>query len=306
VIRKPTIIVTSLGRTGTRFFSALFQHILPDCTSLHEPDVFPVVFPHQRAGAGYRTTLQRMGEKAQEVGIANLVFRKALGKWSLVELSDARVCGKLGHLEATERLLSQRRSFVASRKGLIYVESNLGYYGLIDVLNDVYEEHKVAYLVRDGREWVRSAMNWGELYSKGRIRSLIAHTWPTALEIDGDPYQFRWDSMSSFERLCWAWARLNGYALETIGLNPHAKVFRFEELFESEDRYEQLAGLVEFATTFPCGALDAMGPLDGWLDRRINASSAGFPAWEAWSAEQKRQFGAICGELMGKLGYEFG
>ena len=39
VIEKPTILITSLGRTGTDFFAKLFAHVLPNCTSLHEPDI---------------------------------------------------------------------------------------------------------------------------------------------------------------------------------------------------------------------------------------------------------------------------
>ena len=43
MIKKPTVIITSLGRTGTQFFSTFFGQVLPDCTSLHEPDIWNIV-----------------------------------------------------------------------------------------------------------------------------------------------------------------------------------------------------------------------------------------------------------------------
>ena len=43
MIEKPTIIITSIGRTGTKFFGDLFREIIPDSTSLHEPDFLKVI-----------------------------------------------------------------------------------------------------------------------------------------------------------------------------------------------------------------------------------------------------------------------
>jgi len=300
MIKKPSIIITSLGRTGTKFFYTLFREIIPDGTSLHEPDVFNIV-QYRETGERIRQILKQI----REAGVYNMIIRKALGKWSLIKLSDARVRGELGYTEAVQQVLSQREKFVHSRSGHVYIESSAAYYGLIDVLKDVYEHHRVAYIIRDGRDWVQSWMNWGEMYSKGKIRSLVAHTWPTASEIEGDPYGAKWKAMSRFEKVCWAWARLNEYALRTIQENPNARIFRFEDIFKSENRYQHLEELVQFVTAFPDAGQIVTAPLDGWLDRQIHKSSPRFPSWEKWSAEQKQQFRAICGPLMEKLGYEF-
>jgi hypothetical protein len=296
VIRKPTIIVTSLGRTGTKFFSSLFKDIVPSATPLHEPDVLHFF----AKGYGFGRVLPQI----QRSGIANLVIRKALGRWSLMELSDARVRGEIEYSVTVQRVLRQRSEFVDSQTGVVYIESNAGYYGLVDVLKDVYEHHRTAYIIRNGRDWVQSEMNWGQMYGKGRIRSLFAHTWPTASEIEGDPYGPDWESMSRFERICWAWVRLNEYALETIRENPHARVFRFEDIFESQDRTTHLEEMVRFVTALPRVEPVAMDSLDGWLDRRIHRSDARFPAWKEWTIEHKRQFQRICGPLLEDLGYE--
>lgn len=304
MIKKPTVIITSLGRTGTKFFYELFKEVIPNGTSLHEPDVFNIV---QYRGKG--ELARQILKQIREAGVHNMIVRKGLGKWSLIKLSDARVRGELGYANAVQQVLSQRRKFVHSQSGDVYVESNVAYYGLIDVLKDVYEHHRAAYIIRDGHEWVQSWMNWGGMhggiYGKGRIVSIFAHNWPTALEIGNDPYKLKWDSMSRFEKLCWAWVRLNEYALGTIQENPNAMVFRFEDIFQSKDRYQHLANLVQFVTTFPHIDPIATDSLEGWLDRQVHKSVARFPSWEEWSAEHKQQFKTICGPLMEKLGYEF-
>jgi hypothetical protein len=210
-----------------------------------------------------------------------------------------------------QQVLSQRRGFVHSRSGTVFIESSLAYYGLIDVLKGVYEHHRVVYIIRDGHDWVQSWLNWGEMhgisggmYGKGRIGKIFGHNWPKASEIAADPCQQEWVSMSEFEKLCWAWFKLNAYAFDTVQENPNARVFRFEDIFQSKDRYQHLADLVQFVTTFPDIGSVSAGPLEGWLDSQVYKSAGRFPPKEKWSTEQKRQFRTMCGPLMEKLGYD--
>jgi hypothetical protein len=300
MITKPTIIITSLGRTGTKFFQLLFQGLVRDGTSLHEPDYLN--FGQYRE---LNKRIRRVIEQVQESGVSNLMIKKALGKWSLIELSDARMRGRLGYAEAVRRALDQRREFVRSRPGSVYIESSSAYYGLIDVLTEIYERHRVVYIIRDGRDWVRSKMNFGKMYKKGRIRGTVSYTWPTALEIGSDPYQSQWEAMSRFERICWAWAKLNGYALKTVSRNPGARVFRFEDIFNAQGNDQHLAELIRYAVALPGVEAVAGFALDGWLDRQVHTSDGPFPSWEQWSTGQKQRFRTICGPLMAELGYKF-
>jgi hypothetical protein len=296
MVKKPAIIITSLGRTGTRFFAAFFGEIIPDSTSLHEPDTFHL---------GGIQVMKRLLGQIKEAGVYNMIIRKGLGQWSMPSVSHARVRGELGYAQAVQQVLSQRKKFVESRKGTVYIESSLASYGLIDVLKDVYQQHRVVYIIRDGRDFVRSRINRAPMYNRKKIFSLFAHRWPRASDFEDDPYCSEWATMSRFKRLCWAWAKLNEYALSTIDKNPDARLFRFEDIFKSEDRYQHLEDMVQFVTTFPDAKPFAVGSLDGWLDRRINPSAGLFPAWEEWSPEHKQQFETICGPLMKKSGYEF-
>ena len=98
MIDKPSIVITSLGRTGTKFFQELFADIIPDATSLHEPDYLNFGQYH-----GISERFRQLVRQMQESGFSNLIIRKALGKWSLITISDARLRGTLGYSEAVEQ-----------------------------------------------------------------------------------------------------------------------------------------------------------------------------------------------------------
>jgi len=232
-----------------------------------------------------------------------MVFLKALGKWNLAKLSDSRFLGNLEYRRAVKNLYGQRMDFVSKTPGSIYIEANLGFYGLLDVIPAVFQHQRTIYIVRDGRDWIRSMLNWGEFYGKTGLRKYLSHKWPGASDLSDDPYAEEWDSFSRFEKLCWAWTRLNGYALETAKENLHARIFRFEELFLGNDKYQSLGELVTFATSLPGLDPKQIGKVDGWLERKIHQSSDGFPAWEKWTTTQKSQFEQICGPFMEELGY---
>jgi hypothetical protein len=295
MIEKPAILITSTGRTGTEFFAKLFADIIPDCTSLHEPDI--VKFP------GIENRLEHYANQTRRAGIWRMVFLKALGQWTLAAVSDARFRGSLDVHAAMTKLHSARADFVSKMPGFLYVESNLGYYGLLDITSQVFRNHRAIYVVRDGRDWVRSMVNWGEVYGKTGLRKLFAHEWPAASDIAGDPLAESWKGLPRFDRLCWAWARLNEYALTRLSKNPDARLFHFEKIFAGKNRYDYLDDLVSFATSSSGFDVSLLRSTRGWLERKIHQSSDGFPAWENWTTDQKRKFENVCGSLMEKLGY---
>jgi hypothetical protein len=195
-------------------------------------------------------------------------------------------------------------SFIRKCPGSFYVESNLGYYGLLDITPDVFEHHRAAYIIRDGRDWVRSTLNWGEVYGKKGIRKFFAHKWPKAKDFPDDPLAENWSELALFDKLCWAWANMNEFALNLTNKNPHARVFQFEKIFLGEERYQYLNDLIAFVTSLPDIDPEHIGNIDGWLDRKIHKSSGRFPGWDEWTMDQQRRFVQICGPLMEKYGYK--
>jgi len=297
-IEKPTILITSLGRTGTDFFAKFFAAIVPNCTSLHEPDIIQSV--------GVDNKFSHFMKQVRQAGAWRMVFLKGLGKWTLVKLSDSRFKGSLGREQALKELQFQRFQFINQMPGAVYVEANIGYYGLLDITPAMFEHHRAIYIVRDGRDWIRSHMDWGQFYGKTGIRKLISHNWPAASDIADDPYSARWEKLSRFEKLCWAWKKLNEYALGGISKNSSARLFHFEKIFSAEERYEVLDELMAYATSLPNIDPTKLGKTDGWLKKKVHQSSNRFPRWQEWTKEQRGQFEEICGSLMNELGYNFG
>lgn len=297
MINKPTIIITSLGRTGSKFFTALFNDILFDCRSLHEPDVI-----HARFDEGTGDFLRASRDKLWEVGWKYLFLQKSMGRFSLVKLSDSRLTGTLSAEIAVEKILEQRKDFVLNQPRSTYLESSFSFYGLVDLLPKVFTNHRAAYIIRDGRDWVQSFYNWGKIYGKSRIRRFVGHNWLTADNFLDDPYCGHWKDMSRFERLCWAWNRLNRYALKSVSLNPYARLFRFEELFLSSEKYDYLSEFVAFLTEVHGGSANLY--LEGRLDKKIHESVKLLPDWPEWSDEEIGIFLKHCKKLMLELSYE--
>ena len=110
--------------------------------------------------------------------------------------------------------------------------------------------------------------------------------------------------MSRFERLCWAWWRLNEYALNTLCANPNARLFRFEDLFDPETRTDKLEEMLEFcAEVSPKVDLVTDG-IEQFFQRKVHASNGSVPAWDEWAAPQREQFETLCGPLMAELNYQ--
>lgn len=296
MIEKPTIVITSLGRTGTKFFAELFNDIIPTSTSLHEPDILNFSL---KKGKG----IKYLKKQIKESGASNLIIKKAFGQWSLVKTSDKRFLKTINFDTVKKDLIRQRKNFISTCKGSYYIESNVGYYGLLDILPYVFSRHKAVYIVRDGREWVASNMKWGEMYGKGRLRKIFAHNWPEAKDVADDEYHDKWREMNRFEKLCWAWHKLNAFAIKNAENNPYAKWIRFEDVFISRDRYENLEKLVRFLTDMPDKKIPWTS-INGFLDKRIHQSSGYYPEWNKWQPSQQKIFQEICGDLMCKLGYE--
>lgn len=295
MIEKKTIIISSIGRTGTKFFAELFSDLFPFSTSLHEPDILTL---------GRQSSLSR---QIKEIGFYYLLM-KIMRNWSLVKVSDSFVTGTISEDEAVRKILRQRSKFIESRPGSLYVESSLGYYGVLDLLDQVFKDYRGVYIVRNGTEWVRSFMDRGlhksnPIYNKNSLAEKFTHTWPKASDFDQDLYQDKWKSLSRFQKLCWAWTKLNNIALKSIANNPNIRLFYFEDIFQSKTS-SSLAELVKFVS----GNLfhEQTSPkMSYYLQKQPpNSSLNRYPSWSSWTENQKEFFLDTCKPLMDQLGYD--
>lgn len=293
LIQKPSIIVSSIGRTGTNFLSEVFREISDDCYSLHEPDVLTL---------GKSRGLKHIRQQLKEMGVVNF-FRKLKGGWSLAQISDKRFLGKIDSAEALRETLKQRKKFVETSPDKFYIESSIGYYGLLDLLDKTFKDYKAIYIVRDPRSWVCSAFSWGQPY-KRRLKLKMVRQWPEAGEINTNPYQKQWPEMDDLARICWAWRYLNEFALDLARKNSNIRIFKFEDIFTGETKNSQILELLDFATDLKTErinynqnkALDLLG-------KKINYSRNSFPAYEQWDKKDKNTLKEICSPLMKRLDY---
>lgn len=294
-------MITSLGRTGTRFFAHLFQTLVPDCTSLHEPDVLSI-----DEYCGIQQRLQAIARQISEGGFYEMVLRKVVLRRGLRYVSDARARGEIDVSEAAARVIAQRRDFVQRQAGEFYIESSAALYGLVDVFPRAFTDHRAIFIIRNGRDWIRSIMNFSgaPIYKRSRLRLLFTPEWPGAPEFESDPYAQQWDQLPRFEKLCWAWTNLNEFALKCVNRNPNALVFRFEDLFDPRNDYEELRTMVRFATE-SLGSPVPERLVEAQLTRKIHKSQeSNLPEYSLWADEQRRSFIEICGSLMNRMGYE--
>ena len=293
MIQKPAVFVTSTGRTGTAFFGGLFGRVVRECDSFHEPDCV----------AG--DPLQDFVDASQLFGLRQVVLEKLRPMGNMRGLTVGRTAGKLQNEPAVRGVERLREAFVRGLPGQLYVESNHQLVGLIDILPQVFRRCRIVYLVRDAREWVRSC--WGHAGGFYRARDLVRLLSGGRLRApmcSDDPWAARWTDMSRFEKNCWLWAKKNRYALDCLRGTDEARMWRFEDVFLGNRRYEVLEKLVQFATCFPGGPRFEYTSLDGVLERPVNASGPGaLPRWREWSEGRVRAFRLICGELMDELGY---
>jgi len=162
----------------------------------------------------------------------------------------------------------------------------------------------LVHLVRDGRDFVRSA--W--------IRPVYTEHEPDGpiLPHDGDPWAERWGQLNRFERLCWYWMYTNRSVAPTCD-----RTVRFEPLlsdyaaFESgilqptglrisEELWrEQIAAPRNTSRTFR---------LKSRVRRLIGGTNAPdiepLPHWSEWDARKTAAFWEICGETMVEMGYD--
>lgn len=291
-IPNPSIFITSVGRTGTKFFAHLFDKVIPECNAFHEPGL--VNFPSLR---GLRWNLKHFPFRHVTIDKFRL-SRNVRG------LSLKRNAGTMSETDAAQVLYKLRQTFVNRLQPPLYVESNFQLVGLIDVLPQVFRNCRIVFIVRDGREWVKSSYSYGGgWYGPLHLIASLGIGRLSAVHCQEDAWTQKWSSFNSFQKNSWLWMRKNSYALECVKRTPQARTFKFEEIFLEPNRYETLREVLEFATNLPAAEFQ-YGPLEGVLERKLNKSQPGcFPSWTKWSSEQVAQFQEICRGLMSELGY---
>ncbi|MCK5659279.1 MAG: hypothetical protein KAH96_05335 [Alphaproteobacteria bacterium] len=289
--QKKCIFITSVGRTGTRFIGKIFGTVIPDSISFHEPDLL---------------TPRHVNEwlwKLKAFGPLNMIFGKMLGIVGMRHLSHKRMSGKLRASDVIELIIKQRRKFISSFEQSIYIESNCTFYGIFDLLIEAFTNSNSIFIVRDPRTWVRSRIDWGDWYSKLDYNKLLNLGRLSPYMFENENNSNLWPSYSQFQKLCWAWNKITSFALSRISSEARLKIFKYEDLFLSNNRYEHMNNLLESITIFPDGDKYHYKLRPGILDKVVHASKKNFPLWVEWTHKLAHQLDMICGETMRKFDY---
>lgn len=228
-----------------------------------------------------------------------------------------------------ERLEAQDKQFL---------ELNHEFSSFGPLLTEAYDSPRFVHLVRDPARVTASFMRkfspppmsmpayFGTRYSlKGQYVLRYGHVqniarwapaplrnWVKNTRYDKHLHPFRrvdgqWkerDDLSSFEKTCWYWNRMNELIQETVSSLPgsHWIRIRSEELFDRNE--STLQNLIQFINP---PDLD-VNSLRRFLGERYNPKSVktDFPAPKDWGGQRSRTLEQFCGETAEQLGYDRG
>jgi len=291
-IQKPSIILTSAGRTGTLFFSKLFESSVDNIDSFHMPDKLMNL-----------SEISAWKKQIEYFGLYNITVARIRGKYGIRFLSDQALARSKEQAYIVDALFKHRYRFLSKLPHTYYAECNPTFYGLIPYINLVWERAVIIYIVRNGYDWIRSHMNWGQWYKERKCMSPLTRRINPTFFLN-DPHKEEWDSFDRFKKLCWAWNKLNSIILEDLHSLQNARLFRFEDLFKKQTNHEDLIDLIEFATSGFSSNDVHIGKAKALVNQKINSNiNTGFPERKFWTTEMHRFFNKNCGELMLRLGY---
>ncbi|MFW9773018.1 MAG: sulfotransferase domain-containing protein [Candidatus Thorarchaeota archaeon] len=237
--------------------------------------------------------------------------------------------GKISLENATQEFLKLRYNLYNNVQEATYIESNPYLSTLIPIIKKIFSDYRIIHIVRDGREWLRSAMSrgiqesfvfktslplvdvlrmipintdWYRKLNLLRINNIMKDIWRIrAIDFKDDPYRDLWNHMSQLERFAWKWQKINRFIQEAIKDDNKAMIIHFEDLFK-----QNYSGIQKILDFFELDySLDLKrSKLDSLLSEKINKTrSFRLSHWKNWEPEQMHKFNLIAGDLMRYYGY---
>ena len=250
--------IVSSGRTGTQFLAHYLDANYDDVVARHEP-------PPSR------------------------LLRLA---------SHARLDGALSRSTLRRLLERYRRRSLSRLDATLYVESNPFLAGFADVLDEVFEAATLIHVVRDPRDYVRSAMNHGLGTGwKGLANRWLPYWYPKVERALDLREPLDWPMRAAAH-----WSLVNARLRDAGAGMEHYLCLHYEGIFDSER-----SGLRAL-----CRALDL--PFRDENDEReqlavspaqpINRATLDeLPDWREWTPERCRSLQRLCGAQMQSYGY---
>lgn len=284
---NPKFII-STGRTGTKFLAQFFNSLSTDIDARHEP----------------KPLCRKLG------------YEFSVGQISLEE--------------AIKQFIKKRNALYSAIKhspSCIYIESNPYLALLIPIIQSVFSNYKIVHIVRDGRDWVRSAISRPGYITPASflpiLRSLpsqvenhidvipsflnrfLVDAWNIrAIDFPDDPYYKKWPRMSRFEKIAWIWAKKEESIYQAIRDDDNAITLKFEDIFDGTSNYSGLRKLLAWFNLEEITS-DARERIDQYMGIKVNkTASYKLCHWKEWSQSQRETFKKIAGHWLEFYGYE--
>ena len=142
-----TIVISSLGRTGTLSLGQSASSIIENCYSAHELDVFNPQEPWN--------WWRRWRKGATPIALLDKLF----ARYSLGTLLVQRLAGKMSEHGAAGHIRNLRKQLYLDRPESVVLEANLQFAGVLDLVAQAFPGARCVYIVRDPRDWVLFWMN---------------------------------------------------------------------------------------------------------------------------------------------------
>ncbi len=165
-----------------------------------------------------------------------------------------------------------------------FIDSSNLYIHFIDAIWHLDPSAKFILSVRNGKDFVRSALS----------RGWHEHKQFGAVPAYDDPYFSKWPCMSPFKKNTWLWVYRNRKALEGLKKVPEGNkmILKIEDITKEDTLHK----------------LEVFSGMElkekKWASERVNANpSFDLPPKEEWSDIINRDFDEIAGEMMRFFGY---
>jgi hypothetical protein len=291
--QKHSVFINSTGRTGTQFLAEVMSKMIEDCTSLHEP------------GTPWISKADKWLGQVKKFGLYHMTLGQLKASHSMFKLSAERIRNNLDFKDIKNNIINMRKDLISQSRGGIYIESSGHIYGLLDILDQVFENSKFIFIIRDPRDWVRSALNTFEYILYGPLDLKFADLSIKASDLPEDEYYESWNEMSMFEKYCWYYNKLNSFVLSQMEGRNNFEIYRHEDLFSEETRDQTFVDMLKFAAEFPDGFKRNIDYKSELMDEKIhsNAEAAKTPPWQDWNKRQAEIVEKHCGSWMRKFNY---
>lgn len=191
-------------------------------------------------------------------------------------------------------LFAKRRRLYNPDDSRVYVESNPYLIGFADVLGDVFASPTIIHIVRDPRDYVKSAINHGnDRGIKLLLNSYLPFWYANVEHILGLPYK-----LPMRLRTAAYWSIANKALIDFGKRHPeNYYMFRYEDVFDGEQKdMKKLLGILNLSSQ---DIKQSNVSKKGRNQSRLSSVQS----WNTWSNEDCRIVNDLCDPLMTELGY---